>query len=341
MNLFPTALVVEQLHVETLITVLLGCIDIVGHTAWTLLEIVRKHGIDIQAQFLLLLQVLRVIDDADIVFAIHMVEVTSLGTHLAPYAIGHTVAKLYPCFDAIVFQQLAHLCNESFEVLLLCQFHFIQHPFYLFILTRTAVMERQVFQLSLHMIQSKTVGKRSVEIVRLAGNLHLLVRTHTCQCAHIVQAVGKLHQNGTHVILYRCQYLTVVVHLLRLIILLLFLLCHHTYEEGHVLPETLADVLNGVLGIFHHVMQECRHHGIGTKFQFLSYNTCHGNRMNDIRLTRLAFLLLVCLGSQFVCVADKLHLLVIHSLSQHLEDALNTSLHRVTVNSLHIFTLSC
>ena len=46
MNLFPTALVVEHLHVETLITVLLGCIDIVGHTAWTLLEIVRKHGME-------------------------------------------------------------------------------------------------------------------------------------------------------------------------------------------------------------------------------------------------------------------------------------------------------
>ena len=121
MNLLPTSLVVEQLHVETLITVLLGCIDIVGHTARTLLEIVRKHGIDIQAQFLLLLQVLRVIDDADIVFAIYMVEVTSLGTHLAPDAIGHSVAKLYPCFDAIVFQQLAHLSNESFEVLFLCQ----------------------------------------------------------------------------------------------------------------------------------------------------------------------------------------------------------------------------
>ena len=109
MNLLPTALVVEQLHMEALITVLLGSIDIVGHTARTLLEIVRQNGIDIQALFLLLLQILRVIDDADIVFAIYMVEVTPLRTHLAPDAIGHTIAQLYPCLDAIVFQQFTHL----------------------------------------------------------------------------------------------------------------------------------------------------------------------------------------------------------------------------------------
>ena len=61
MNLLPTALIVEQLHMEALETVLLGSIDIVGHTARTLLEIVRKHGIDIQAQFLRLLQVICII----------------------------------------------------------------------------------------------------------------------------------------------------------------------------------------------------------------------------------------------------------------------------------------
>ena len=57
MNLLPTALIVEQLHMKALVAVLLRGIDIVSHTAGALLEIVRQHGIDIQAQFLLLLKV--------------------------------------------------------------------------------------------------------------------------------------------------------------------------------------------------------------------------------------------------------------------------------------------
>ena len=78
MYLLPTALVVEQFHMEALIAVLLGSIDIVGHTARTLLEIVRQDGLDIQAQFLLLLKVYCIIDDTDIVLAIYVVEVTPL-----------------------------------------------------------------------------------------------------------------------------------------------------------------------------------------------------------------------------------------------------------------------
>ena len=109
MNFLPTALIVEQLHMKALVAVLLRGIDIVRLTARTFLEIVRQHGIDIKAQFLLLLKIVCVIDYADIVLAIYMVEVTPFSMHLAPNAIRHTIAKFYPCLDAIVFQQLAYL----------------------------------------------------------------------------------------------------------------------------------------------------------------------------------------------------------------------------------------
>ena len=89
--------------------------------------------------------------------------------------------------------------------------------------------------------------------------------------------------------LHRGQYLTVVVHLLRLVILLLFLLGHNAHKKRHIVSETFPDVLDGVLGVLHHIVQECRHHGIGFKFQFLGDNTRHCDRMDDIRLTRLAF----------------------------------------------------
>ena len=60
-------------------------------------------------------------------------------------------------------------------------------------------------------------------------------------------------------------------------------------------------------------MKECRNHRVGTKFQLLGNNTCHGNRMYDIRLTSLAALLTVSLGSKGISIAYTLHIFNRHT----------------------------
>ena len=62
---------------ETLIAVLLRGIDIVDHRTRTLLEAVRQQGIDVQTVLLLLLQAVCLVDDTQIVLAVHMLEVAA------------------------------------------------------------------------------------------------------------------------------------------------------------------------------------------------------------------------------------------------------------------------
>ena len=87
MNFFPFALHVEQFHMKALVAVFLGRIDIVDHRAWTLLEEVGENCVYMQTDSLLVLQSFGLIDDTDIVLAVHMLEVAFLCLHLSPYTI--------------------------------------------------------------------------------------------------------------------------------------------------------------------------------------------------------------------------------------------------------------
>ena len=170
----------------------------------------------------------------------------------------------------------------------------------LFILTRTAVAERQIFKFCLHVVQAKAIGKRCIEIISLRGDLHLLVRAHAAERAHVMKTVGQLQQDGTDVKLYGREHLAEVVHLLRLLIFLLLLLSHDTDEESHVVAEALANLVYAVWAVFHNIVQECCHNRVCTQFQLFCQDACHSNRMTDIRLTRLAQLALMRKSSKVV-----------------------------------------
>ena len=72
---------------KALVAVFLGRIDIVDHRAWTLLEEVGENCVYMQTDSLLVLQSFGLIDDTDIVLAVHMLEVAFLCLHLSPYTI--------------------------------------------------------------------------------------------------------------------------------------------------------------------------------------------------------------------------------------------------------------
>ena len=62
------------------------------------------------------------------------------------------------------------------------------------------VFEAKVFQLGLYLVQSQTVGERSVDIQCLTGYLILFACRLTGQCTHVVQTVADLYENDAYVV---------------------------------------------------------------------------------------------------------------------------------------------
>lgn len=119
MYLFPIALHIEQLHMKTLIAVFLWCVDIVYYRARALLEVVGQYGIDMQTDFLLFLQIVRFVNDADIMFAVDMMEVATFSLHLAPDAVRLAHTQFDTCFNAVADQYLLSLGYKCVDVVLL------------------------------------------------------------------------------------------------------------------------------------------------------------------------------------------------------------------------------
>ena len=159
------------------------------------------------------------------------------------------------------------------------------------------------------MIQSQTVSQRSVEVIRFTCNLHLFVGTHTVECTHIVQTVSQLDKNSTHIVLHRCENLTEIIHLLRLLVFILLLLGNDTYKECHIIAETLTNILDGVIRILDNIVQESGNNGVCTQFQLFGYDTGNCNRMDNIWFTRFATLIFVGFRSQSISITHTLHIL--------------------------------
>ena len=146
-----------------------------------------------------------------------MVEITACCSHLSPYAIWCTITHFH--LKIRINQAVTDLIDRTNKGINICHALLLflrQLCLYLSILAGTAIAEREVLQFALDMIQSQSISQRSIEIVRLTCNLHLLVRAHTVKRSHIMQTVSQLDEDGTHIILHRGEDLTVVGHLLRL-----------------------------------------------------------------------------------------------------------------------------
>ena len=123
-----------------------------------------------------------------------------------------------------------------------------------------------------------------------------------------MQTVGELDQHGAYVILEGEEHLAEIVNLLCGLVFVLFLLCHHLHEKGHIGPEHVADILDGVVGILDYVMKEGRHHGVGVKHELVGHDCRDGYRMKDVWLTGLSLLVAVGFAGEAEGLFDSVEL---------------------------------
>ena len=112
------------------------------------------------------------------------------------------------------------------------------------------------------------------------------------------------------------------------------LLRYDTDEEGHILTETLLDVIHRVVCIFHHVVKEGCDNRVCSQHQFLCHNGCYCYRMDDIRLARLTLLTSMGFIRQFKSCTNPCHILCGHPLLHHGEYS-GCHLHHFLVVILH------
>ena len=112
-DFFPRTLFTEQFEMKTLVSVFLGCIDIVGHTSRTFLEIVRQNRIDMQTGLFLFQMPFRIIDDTDVMLAVHMVQVAAYRLHFAPDTVGCTVFHFSPYRNTAFSHYLLYLVYKK------------------------------------------------------------------------------------------------------------------------------------------------------------------------------------------------------------------------------------
>ena len=175
------------------------------------------------------------------------------------------------------------------------------------------VLEAEVFQFGLDAEQAEAVRQWGVDVLRLARYLVLLGRRHGVERAHVVQAVGYLDEDDAHVLAHGEDELAEVLRLRR------GLAAEHAarylgeavHDLGDFLAEEVLDVLHGVVGVLHHVVQQGRADGGGAHADFVHHDARHGQRVHDVRLARTAADAFVRRVGEVERLGDKFHLLAV------------------------------
>ena len=131
---------------------------------------------------------------------VHILEGALLAHHLLPDRINRLDTRLDGEGVTHTFQALTDRLGKHLIVLQLGCLDGFQFVVNLLPGLWMLVFETQILQLCLNREQTQTVGQRSVYILRLTGNLVLLVLALRTQGPHVVQPVGNLNEHYTDII---------------------------------------------------------------------------------------------------------------------------------------------
>lgn len=179
--------------------------------------------------------------------------------------------------------KLAQLVLDLLDQPFIARFQFLQAVGYRLVGFRVEIPEGQVFQLVAHILHAHAAGERRIDFHGLFGNAAALVGRHIFHGAHIVQAVGELHQQNAHVIGNGEQQLAQVFRLLGLAgnEIELLELGQPLHQPADIFAEQLIDFGTGGGGILDRIVQQRHRDGRSVEMHF---GEDRGNfqRMRDI-----------------------------------------------------------
>jgi len=156
---------------------------------------------------------------------------------------------------------------------------------------RLLVAEPYVFHLRLDAVETEPVGKRNEHEHCLAEDLVPLVLRHELDGTAVMQTVGKLYEHDPHVVV-ECEEDPLEVLCLHAFLLgLIFVvenrldLCETFHQCGHLVAEKAPEVIDGVRGVFHHIMKKSSYNRFVAESDAADNDLRYSDRMQYIRLT--------------------------------------------------------
>ena len=200
LHFYPFALLRHQSYVQSLIAVGFRMVHPVAQSVGVRLVYLADSYVNLEALVDFLRTHLRRIDDAHRKDVVYFFEGDMLVLHLVPDGVGAFHACLQFVLYAHAVESLAYgsgeLCEERIA-LCLCVGEFVLD---IVVLVGMLIFERKVFKFGLYLVQSESVGKRSIDVHGLAGYLVLLVGRLRSECAHVVQTVAYLNKYDADVV---------------------------------------------------------------------------------------------------------------------------------------------
>ena len=192
LHLYPLALLTHQRHMESLITVGLRVRQPVAQTLRMRFVHAADGNIYAEAVIEFIFAGLGLIDDADGKNVVYLIKGNILFLHLVPDGERTLYAGLDFVFDAHLVELLADGSRKLLEECLALCIGMFEVFLYFGIFLRILIMKGKVFKFGLYGVKSQPVGKGSIEIQCLAGNLMAFFFFLAVQMTHIVKAVAYL-----------------------------------------------------------------------------------------------------------------------------------------------------
>ena len=178
--------------------------------------------------------------------------------------------------------------------------------FFNFMVTdRIQKADGEILQFLLHRTNTQTVRDGRVDFNGFQRLVALLLFRHEAQGAHIVQAIRQLDDDHADIVRHGDEHFAQIFRLLLFFGAQLDLaqLGHAVDQRSDVFAELFFDLFNGDGRILRHVVQHRRRERFGVHAH-VSQNDRHGDRMDDVGLTRPPGLIPVSLLGDLIGAVD-------------------------------------
>ncbi len=192
-----------------------------------------------------------------------LLEAHGLALHLAPNRIGALAASGDVRHDAAVAELACQLLLDFRHQTDVAILQGVQTLADHRVGVGIELAERQVLELLAQLVHAHAAGERRIDVDGFLGGTAARLRRHVADGAHVVQAVGELHQQHAHVVGDGQEELAQVFRLLRLLgdEIELGELGQAFDQAADVLAEKLVDLGPGGVGILDGVVQQRRGDG--------------------------------------------------------------------------------
>ncbi len=214
--------------------------------------------------------------------------------------------------DAFGFESLFDGRLSAFELFVGAFEALFGDVFELVVALAVEIVERGLLDFDANVAHLKTVGKRSEDFERFAGDFLLFVWTEGTEGAEVVEAVGEFDDKNADVLAGGDEEFEEVIAGFWQVFVEIFHAGAGFAEfgdaiddKGDVFAELVFDVFESKLGVFDGVMEDAGNDGVFVHVPVLE-DFHDGERVNDVWLTGFAKLAFVGFGGDADCVLEAL-----------------------------------